>query len=241
MGCMTLKLREPNDVRTNGAERRLVLESLRERVEWQACKDEPVGKNEEYGKPCLLFWSRCMFNRKPVELLEEESTWTAGLRRTGEQLFNCIPQVAPTYIAITSFIVWPITRVCRRSVQPFLQGCRSCLGRPCNSTLAASTTTSRLQGGRHGISCICCIVSRHHTWMILFVVSPTCPVVADLARHHHINCLFQHSGSQPLVNAHFQSLHRSSATHCHLTSNHPRLCSSSVNVLKYFFFVNLFL
>ena len=29
----------------------------------------------------------------------------------------------------------------------------SCLGHPCNSTLAASTTTSRLQGGRHGISC----------------------------------------------------------------------------------------
>jgi len=28
-----LKLREPNDVRTNGAERRLVLESLRELVE----------------------------------------------------------------------------------------------------------------------------------------------------------------------------------------------------------------
>jgi len=28
-----LKLRAPNDVRTNGAERRLVLESLRERVE----------------------------------------------------------------------------------------------------------------------------------------------------------------------------------------------------------------
>ena len=37
-----LKLRAPNDVRTNGAgaERRLVLESLRERVEWQACKDD---------------------------------------------------------------------------------------------------------------------------------------------------------------------------------------------------------
>jgi len=32
----TLKLRAPNDVRTNGAKRRLVLESLRE---W-ACKDE---------------------------------------------------------------------------------------------------------------------------------------------------------------------------------------------------------
>jgi len=29
---------------------------------------------------------------------------------------------------------------------------RSCLGRRCNSTLAASTT-SRLQGGRHGILC----------------------------------------------------------------------------------------
>jgi len=34
LGAATLKLREPNDVRTNGAERRLVLESLRrERVE----------------------------------------------------------------------------------------------------------------------------------------------------------------------------------------------------------------
>jgi len=40
LGAATLKLREPNDVRTNGAERRLVLESLRERMEWQACKDE---------------------------------------------------------------------------------------------------------------------------------------------------------------------------------------------------------
>jgi len=35
LGAATLKLREPNDVRTNGAERRLVLESVRE----QACKD----------------------------------------------------------------------------------------------------------------------------------------------------------------------------------------------------------
>jgi len=33
LGAATLKLREPDDVRTNGAERRLVLESLRERVE----------------------------------------------------------------------------------------------------------------------------------------------------------------------------------------------------------------
>ena len=31
LGAATLRLREPNDVRTNGAERRLVLESLRER------------------------------------------------------------------------------------------------------------------------------------------------------------------------------------------------------------------
>jgi len=33
LGAATLKLRAPNDVRTNEAERRLVLESLRERVE----------------------------------------------------------------------------------------------------------------------------------------------------------------------------------------------------------------
>jgi len=33
LGAATLKLRVPNDVRTNGTERRLVLESLRERVE----------------------------------------------------------------------------------------------------------------------------------------------------------------------------------------------------------------
>ena len=33
LGAATLKLQAPNGVRTNGAERRLVLESLRERVE----------------------------------------------------------------------------------------------------------------------------------------------------------------------------------------------------------------
>ena len=33
LGAATLKLREPNDVRTHGAERRLVLESLKKRVE----------------------------------------------------------------------------------------------------------------------------------------------------------------------------------------------------------------
>jgi len=40
LGAAMLKLRAPNDVRTNGAKRRLVLESLRERVECQACKDK---------------------------------------------------------------------------------------------------------------------------------------------------------------------------------------------------------
>jgi len=74
---------------------------------------------------------------------------------------------------------------------------------------------------------VCCMVLRHHTWMMLFV-SPTCPVVADFARHHHINCLFHHSGSQPSLDAHFQSQHSSSATHCHLTSNHQRLCFVSL-------------
>jgi len=33
LGAATLKLREANDVRTNGTERRLVLDSQRERVE----------------------------------------------------------------------------------------------------------------------------------------------------------------------------------------------------------------
>ena len=42
-----------------------------------------------------------------------------------------------------------------------------------------------------------------------------------------IICSFHHSSSQPSVDAYFQSLHHSSATHCHLTSNHPRLCPTS--------------
>ena len=32
-------------------------------------------------------------------------------------------------------------------------------------------------------------------------------VLHDFARHHHINCLSHHSGSQPSVDAHFQSLY----------------------------------
>ena len=51
---------------------------------------------------------------------------------------------------------------------------------------------------------------------------------------------FHHSGSRPSVDAHFQSLHRSSATHCHLTSNHPRLCPPSVNILKNILFSSVF-
>jgi len=61
----------------------------------------------------------------------------------------------------------------------------------------------------------------HISWTLL--------VVADFS-HHHISCLFHHSGSQSSVDAHFQSLNRSSGTRCHLTSNHPRLCQSSANV-----------
>jgi len=84
---------------------------------------------------------------------------------------------------------------------------------------------------------VCCMVSRHYAWTTLFV-SPTCLVVADFACHHHINCLFHHSGLQPSVYAHFLSLHRSFGTRCHLTSN-PRLCPSSVNVYKQSFFTIL--
>jgi len=36
-----------------------------------------------------------------------------------------------------------------------------------------------------------------------------CLLLHDFARHHHINCLFRRSGSQPSVDAHFQSLHPS--------------------------------
>jgi len=108
---------------------------------------------------------------------------------------------------------------------------------------------------------LCHAVSPHSASFVTFVdTSPTtasvpggvacalktrlrqlCPGRASsFARHHHINCLFHHSGSQPSFDAHFQSLHRSSATHCHLTSNHPRLCPSSVNVFKHSFFLTQF-
>jgi len=58
LGAATLKLQEPNDVRINGAERRLVLESLGN--EWndrhaRMNAGKPVGNNEEYGMWCLLF------------------------------------------------------------------------------------------------------------------------------------------------------------------------------------------
>jgi len=48
-----MKLREPNDVRTYGAERRLMLESLGN--EWndrqaRMSVGKPVGNNEVYGK-----------------------------------------------------------------------------------------------------------------------------------------------------------------------------------------------
>jgi len=78
LGATTLKLRAPNDVRTNGAQRRLVLESLRERVEWQAWKDERrLRKMKSTESDVYYFEVNAVFNREPVELLEE-STWTAG-------------------------------------------------------------------------------------------------------------------------------------------------------------------
>ena len=50
---------------------------------------KPVGNNEEYQKgtesDVCYFEVDAVFNREPVELLEE-STWTAGLRRTGNNL-----------------------------------------------------------------------------------------------------------------------------------------------------------
>jgi len=90
-----------------------------------------------------------------------------------------------------------------------------------SSTLAASTTACRLQGGCHGVSCA--------SWSRATIPEWSCScrwpalVVANFARLHHINCLFHHSGSQPSADVHFPSLHRSSGTCYHLTSNHPRL------------------
>ena len=62
---------------------------------------------------------------------------------------------------------------------------RPCHGRPCNSALAASTTTCRLRGGCHGVS--------GATWSRATIPepagsSPTCPVVADFGQHRHTNC-----------------------------------------------------
>jgi len=53
---------------------------------------------------------------------------------------------------------------------------------------------------------------------------------ADFTRHHHINCLFHHSGSQVSVNTLLWSQHRSFGTCHHLTSDHPCLWPSSANV-----------
>jgi len=43
---------------------------------------KPVGKNKNSESDVCYFEVDAVFNREPVELLEE-STWTAGLRRTG--------------------------------------------------------------------------------------------------------------------------------------------------------------
>ena len=79
--------------------------------------------------------------------------------------------------------------------------------------------------------CVLCVVK--FLWFFSNFACYKCTHCIQCELTHHTNCLFHHSGSQPSVDTHFQSLHRSSATHCRLTSNHPRLCPSSVNVLKH--------
>ena len=54
-------------------------------------------------------------------------------------------------VGLPAYLQRHLQSVLNAGVSPKLL--RSCLGLPCNSTLAASTTTSRLQGGCHGISC----------------------------------------------------------------------------------------
>ena len=69
-----LKLRAPNEVCTDEVERRLVLESLRERVEWQAFKDERrLGRTKSTEGDVCYFEVNVVFNGETVELLEEST------------------------------------------------------------------------------------------------------------------------------------------------------------------------
>jgi len=59
---------------------------------------------------------------------------------------------------------------------------------------------------------VCCMVLSHHIWMISFVSPADLPGRRRLRSSSSHELLFHHSGSQPSVDAHFQSLHLSSAT-----------------------------
>jgi len=61
-----------------------------------------------------------------------------------------------------------------------------------------------------------CAFHTYHFPLLLRLGITKCTRIEET--HHHTNCLFHHSGSQLSVDAQFQSLHRSSAPHCHLTS-----------------------
>jgi len=111
-------------------------------------------------------------------------------------------QLCPGQVSSILTVAPPVCFQCCSSSGVSSKSLQPCLRCPCNSTLAASTTTSRFQGGHHGISC--CMVSHHRASMILFV-SPTCPVVADFAHHHHINWLFHHSDSHNRRSMHISS------------------------------------
>ena len=75
---------------------------------------------------------------------------------------------------------------------------------------------------------------------LLFCLSHYDHVSDALATLHWLH-LPQRVDFKVAIDAHFQSLHGSSGTHCHLTSNHLHLSPSSVNVLKHSFFVSIFL
>ena len=70
---------------------------------------------------------------------------------------------------------------------------------------------------------------RGRRWQEFQFASPTYPVAADFVLHRHSSCLCRRSGSQPSVDAPFQSLHHSYGTHCHLTFSHLHPILFSVN------------
>ena len=71
------------------------------------------------------------------------------------------------------------------------------------------------------LPCSCRRPARSSPTSLVIITSTACSTIpAHNRRSTHISS---------------RCIHRSSATHCRLTSNHPRLCPSSVNVLKHSF------